>query len=63
MPCHCKDCSTDPLPTYRDQHRHECEVRYVAKQNSKWIKEFLEKVKVKRGDDAYHRLRNDVLKV
>lgn len=63
MPCHCTDCSTDPLPTYSEDFRHKTEVNYVAKQNSKWIKEFLEKVKVKRGDDAYNRLRNDVLKV
>lgn len=63
MPCHCSDCSGDPLPTYTESWRHQTEVKYVAKQNSAWIKEFLEKVKVKRGDDAYHRLRDDVLKV
>lgn len=46
-----------------EEARHIAEVNYVSKQTGAWIKEFLEKVKIKRGDDAYHRLRNDVLKV
>lgn len=46
-----------------EEDRHKHEVEFVAKKSGNWIKGFLEEVKSKRGDDAYHRLRNDVLKV
>jgi hypothetical protein len=39
------------------------EVNFVSKQSGEWIKEFLEKVKEKRGFESYKNLRNDVLKV
>ena len=61
MPCHCSNCSKEPLPTYSEQFRHEAEVRYVAKQSGAWIKEFLEGVEKKRGVAARKKLRKDVL--
>lgn len=44
-----------------EQHRHECEVRHVAKHKGAWIKNYLEKIKEIRGVAEYHRLRNAVL--
>lgn len=48
--------STEPL-------RHQCEVNYASSHDGEWIKEYLEKVKEKRGFDSYKKLRNDILKV
>lgn len=47
--------------TSSEQHRHECEVRYVAGHESKWIRWYLEGVKKERGESAYLKLRVDVL--
>lgn len=44
-----------------DRHKHE--VEFVAKKSGNWIKGFLEEVKLKRGFDAYKRLRDDVAKI
>lgn len=63
MPCQCEQCTDKPGETYTEQFRHRCEVDFVAKQSGSWIKEFLEGVKLKRGYDAYKKLREDVLKV
>ena len=63
MPCHCEQCTDQPGETCTENHRHKCEVNYVAKQSGAWIKEFLEGVKEKRGSDAYRKVREDVLKV
>lgn len=46
-----------------EQHRHECEVRFVASHNAEWIKDHLEGVKEKRGFLAYKKLRGDVAKI
>lgn len=63
MPCHCSNCSKEPLPTYSEQFRHEAETRFVAQQTGAWIKEFLEGVEKKRGIVARNKLRKDVLKI
>lgn len=44
-----------------EQHRFECEVRFIAKHKGAWIKEYLSKILEKRGAAEYHRLRNAVL--
>lgn len=63
MTCKCEQCTDAPGETYTEKHRHMCEVNYVAKQSGAWIKAFLDGVKLKRGFDAYKKLRNDVLKI
>jgi len=40
-----------------------CEVKYVAKHNGAWIKDYLDGVQKLRGHDAYKKLRGDVLEV
>lgn len=62
MPCLCQSCAKEPAITYSEQFRHEAEVRYIAKQSDEWIKSFLDGVRVKRGDAAWMRLREDVIK-
>lgn len=47
--------------TWTEQFRHECEVRYVAKQSENWIKNHLRKVGQIRGEAAGIKLKNDVL--
>jgi TorA maturation chaperone TorD len=47
--------------TEADRHKHE--VEFVASHNGDWIKNFLEKVKEKRGFEVYRKLRDDVLKI
>lgn len=61
MTCYCEQCSENPKPTYSEEYRHECEVRHVAKQKVPWIREHLGKVKEKRCEAEYHRLRHAVL--
>lgn len=52
---------SDDVYAKTEQLRHEAEVRHVAKQKVTWIREHLGKVKEKRGEAEYHRLRNAVL--
>lgn len=49
------------MPINTEQHRFECEARYVAKKPVQWIREHLQGVKRIRGEAEYHRLRNAVL--
>lgn len=53
---------SDKVYQSTEQERHRLEVEYVAKQSNEWIKTHLEGVRVKRGESAYQRLRQDVLK-
>lgn len=53
---------SDAVYLATEQERHDCEVNYVSKKPSGWIKEYLAGVHQKRGLDAYSKLRNDVLK-
>lgn len=52
---------SDTVYAKTEQLRHEAEVRHVAKQKVPWIREHLGKVKEKRGEAEYHKLRNAVL--
>lgn len=52
---------SDEVYAKTEHLRHDAEVRHVAKQKALWIREHLGKVKEKRGEAEYHRLRNDVL--
>jgi hypothetical protein len=54
---------SDEVYAKTEPERHMAEVNFVSKQSGEWIKEFLEKVKEKRGFESYKNLRNDVLKV
>ncbi len=54
---------SDAVYAATEQERHRCEVEFVAKQDGQWIKEFLEKVKEKRGFESYKKLRDDVKKL
>ena len=62
MTCKCEQCSNDPDPTYTEEFRHKMEVEFVSEQSGIWIKNYLEKIKEKRGFDAYKKLRDDVAK-
>ena len=53
----------DEVYAATEQERHRCEVEFVAKQDGQWIKEYLEKVKEKRGFESYKKLRDDVKKL
>ena len=53
MTCKCEQCSNDPDPTYTEEFRHKMEVEFVSEQSGIWIKNYLEKIKEKRGFDAY----------
>lgn len=47
-----------------DLHRHACEVRDLIRRyypDSSNVKAYLDLVKAKRGDEAYNRLREDLL--
>lgn len=63
MTCKCDQCSKDPDHTWCESFRHECEVNHVSSQSGIWIKNYLEKIKEKRGFDAYRKLRDDVAKI
>lgn len=63
MPCKCSQCTDTPDETYTEKHRFLCEVKFVSEQSGEWIKEHLEGVKVKRGFDAYKKLRDEVRKI
>ena len=54
---------SDGVYSKTEPERHRLEVKYVAKQSNEWIKTHLEGVRVKRGELAYQRLRQDVLKI
>ena len=54
---------SDEVYSVTEPKRHRCEVEFVAKQDGQWIKEFLEKVKEKRGFESYKKLRDDVKKL
>ena len=58
-----KNRLSDDVYSKTEPERHRLEVEYVAKQSNEWIKTHLEGVKEKRGELAYQRLRQDVLKV
>lgn len=58
-----KPRQSDKIYQDTEQHRHECEVKFVASHNAEWIKDHLEGVKEKRGFDAYKKLRDDVAKI
>ncbi len=47
---------------YSEEHRHECEVRFVIKHDDNWIKNYLEGIKETRKPAAHQKLRNDVVK-
>jgi len=49
--------------TYSEQYRHECEVRYLVRWFPDFgrIKVFLDGVRKVRGEEAYEKLRNDLL--
>jgi len=63
MKCKCRYCSKEEIFNFSEQHRHECESRFVASHNAEWIKEHLAGVQEKRGFDSYKRLRDDVAKL
>jgi len=54
---------SDKVYQSTEQHRHECEARFVASHDAEWIKDHLEGVKEKRGFLAYKKLRDDVAKI
>lgn len=54
---------SDAVYQSTEQHRHECEARFVASNDGDWIKSFLQGVHDKRGFEAYKRLRDDVAKL
>lgn len=54
---------SDAIYEKTEPGRHKHEVEFVAKHDSEWIKEYLWKVQEKRGQEAYQKLRNDVLKL
>jgi len=54
---------SDSVYSITEPDRHRCEVNFVSKKDGLWIKEYLEKVKEKRGFEAYKKLRDDVLKI
>jgi TorA maturation chaperone TorD len=54
---------SDAVYAKTEPDRHRKEVDFVAKHNGEWIKNFLEKVKEKRGFEVYRKLRDDVLKI
>ena len=54
---------SDLIYSKTEPERHRLEVEYVAKQSNEWIKTHLEGVRAKRGELAYKRLRQDVLKL
>jgi hypothetical protein len=60
--CKCEQCSKDPDPTYTENFRHLKEVEFVSEKEGIWIKNYLEKIKEKRGFDGYKKLRDDVAK-
>lgn len=47
-------------PTWTEQFRHECEVRYVLKKSKKWVINHLEKIREKRGEAAWDKLNQAV---
>lgn len=63
MPCHCAQCSKDPLPTYTEAYRHQTEVNYVSQQSEEWIRTHLAGVEKVRGVAARVKLRSDVIKL
>jgi len=54
---------SDKVYQSTEQHRHECEARFVASKDDEWIIDHLEGVKEKRGFLAYKKLRDDVAKI
>lgn len=54
---------SDEVYSVTEPKRHSCEVNHVSKQSGEWIKEYLEKVKEKRGFEIYKKLRDDVKKL
>ena len=62
IPCLCPSCAKEPAETYSEQFRHETEVRFVAQHDAEWIAQYLDVVKVKRGEAAWMKLREDVRK-
>ena len=54
---------SDSVYSKTEQHRHECESRFVASKDAEWIKTHLAGVFEKRGESAYNKLRNDVDKL
>lgn len=53
----------DRGPTYTEEHRHACEVRYVLAMPDKQARRaYLDGVEKKRGKQAADMLRDDVLK-
>lgn len=61
MPCHCEQCSKDPLPKYTEKFKYESFVRQIASREGDSIREFLKGFKEKRGEVEYRKLRSDVL--
>lgn len=58
-----KPRQSDKVYQSTEQHRHECESRFVASHKAEWIKDHLEGVKEKRGFLAYKKLRDDVARI
>ena len=63
MTCKCSQCTETPDETYTEQHRHECEVREIAKHDGEWIKNYLDGIEKQRCVSARIRLRNDVAEI
>lgn len=57
------DRISDAVYAKTEPDRHRCEVNFVAAQSGEWIKEHLDGVKLKRGFEAYKKLRDEVVKI
>lgn len=61
IPCRCEACSSEPAPTWTEQHRHECEVRLVIALPDKLARmEYLYHVREQRGAAARLRIVEDM---
>lgn len=56
------DRISDAVYEATEQERHRCEVEFAESKEDQWIKEHLAGVFEKRGQVAYNKLRNDILK-
>lgn len=50
MPCHCAQCSLDPLPTYTEKFKIECLARVIAKLDKPGRNEIYGIYRKKHGD-------------
>ena len=60
--CRCPACSVDPLPTYTEVYRHQCEIEYVLSLPDKPARRrYLAMVGAKRSAEASRRLSDGVV--